>query len=115
MSKKSKQKGKGGAKSYSAQPRKGGAVKSYQQPGPTAQRVMQVRLAGIAVMVAAAASALALAIPYGGQYPVGILISLIVLGFITGLGLFAAVRAPVLAQRLDAARAARASNAARKR
>lgn len=111
MSKKSKQKGKGGAKSYSSQARKGGAVKSYQRPGPTAQRVMQVRLAGIAVMVAAVAGALALALPYGGQYPIGILITLIVLGFITGLGLFAAVRAPVLAERLDAAR----TKAARKR
>ena len=107
MSKKSKQKGKGGAKSYSAQPRKGGAVKKYQRAAPTAQRVLQVRLAGIAVMVAAAAGALALAIPYGGQYPVGIVIVLIVLGFITGLGLFAAVRARELAERLNAANAAR--------
>lgn len=107
MSKKSKQKGKGGAKSYSSQPRKSGAVKSYQRPGPSAQRVMQVRLAGIAVMVAAVAGALALALPYGGQYPVGIVITLIVLAFVTGLGLFAAVRAPMLAERLDAANAAR--------
>lgn len=107
MSKKSKQKGKGGAKSYSSQPRKGSAVKSYQRHGPTPKRIMQVRLAGIAVMVAAVAGALALAIPYGGQYPLGILIALIVLGFLTGLGLFAALRAPVLAERLDAAGAAR--------
>lgn len=107
MSKKSKQKGKGGAKSYSSQPRKGGAVKSYQRSEPSEKRVMQVRLAGIAVMVAAVAGALALAIPYGGQYPLGILITLILLGFITGLGLFAAVRAPVLVKRLDAANTAR--------
>ncbi len=105
MSRKSKQKSKGRAKAYSSTPRSSGkGAKAYQKAGPNAQHVLTVRLAGIGVMIAAVTGALALAIPYGGNYPVGIIVALVVLGFITGLGLFAAIRAREVAERFQAAR-----------
>ena len=80
--------------------RASGARSSTSRPAPAAQRgsaradanMLLVRIAAIAVVVAAIAGGTAWAISLKGAYGTAELVGLIVLGFLAGLGLAVALR-----------------------
>lgn len=71
-----------------------GAVRAYARPEPTNKNlVLGVRIAMAVIALAALAGGLVWGASVKGNYTTGVVIGVIVLGFVAGLGAFLAIRA----------------------